>query len=129
MREFQERKKAHRLLYSKKVLFLLLLILGFLIFSTAKVFLKSRNVLSKSEETRKELAELERTKAELEEDVGQLKKESGIEEEIRKKFDVQKPGEKVAVIIDKSQENGKMDSGQESSNLFQKFWQWIKEKF
>jgi cell division protein FtsB len=103
--------------------------LGFLVFSTAKVYLKSREVISKSNEIKKELAELEKRKAELEKDVNQLNTESGLEEEIRKNLNVQKPGEKVLVIIDKNAENVKIDSESASANFFLKIWQWVKSNF
>lgn len=129
MREFQEKRKLRRFLYSKKTLFLLFFVLAFLVFSTVKVYLKTRSALSKSEETEKELTELKKRKAELEKDVERLQTESGVEEEVRQKLDVQKPGEKVAVIIEKNQENDKMNSEEGRGNFFSKFWQWVKGIF
>ena len=129
MREFQEKRKIRGILYSKKMVILLLLITAFLFFSTIKVYLKSKNALSKNEEAKKELDDLEKRKAELEKEVNQLQSESGLEEEVRKKFNVQKPGEKVLVIVDKNTENGKIDSGNELNDFFSKIWGWVKSKF
>ncbi len=129
MREFQEKRKIRGFLYSKKIVILLLLVTALLFFFTIKVYLKSKNALSKNEETKKELVELEKRKTELEKDVNRFQSESGLEEEVRKKFNVQKPGEKVLIIVDKNAENGKIDSGNELNDLFSQIWQWIKGKF
>ncbi len=129
MREFQEKRKIRGFLYSKKIVILLLLITAFLFFSTIKVYLKSRNAASKNEETRKELAELEKRRAELETDVNRLNTESGLEEEIRKNLNVQKPDEKVLVIVEKNAENGKIEAGNELNDFFSKIWGWVKSRF
>lgn len=129
MREFQEKRKIRGFLYSKKIIILLLLITAFLLFSTIKVYLKSRNALSKNEEAKKELAELEKRRAGLETDVDRLNTESGLEEEIRKNLNVQRPGEKVLVIVDKNAENGKIEAGNELNDFFSKIWEWVKGKF
>jgi len=129
MREFQEKRKIRGFLYSKKMVILLLLVTALFFFSTIKVYLKSKNALSKRDETRKELAELEKRKAELEKDVNRFQSESGLEEEIRKNLNVQKPGEKVLVIVDKNAENGKIESGNELNDFFSKIWGWVKSKF
>ena len=129
MREFQEKRKIRRFLYSKKMVILLLLVTALLCFSTIKVYLKSKNAISKSEETKKELTDLEKRKAGLEKDVNRFNTESGLEEEIRKNLNVQKPGEKVLVIVDKSAENGKIESGNALGDFFSKIWGWVKGKF
>jgi cell division protein FtsB len=129
MREFQEKRKIRGFLYSKKMVILLLLVTALFFFSTIKVYLKSKNALSKRDETRKELAELEKRKVELEKDVNRFQSESGLEEEIRKNLNVQKPGEKVLVIVDKNAENGKIESGNELNDFFSKIWEWIKDRF
>ena len=129
MREFQEKRKIRSFFYSKKMVILLLLVTALLSFSTIKVYLKSRNALSKNEEAKKELADLEKRKAELEKDVSRLNTASGLEEEIRKNFNVQKPGEKVLVIVDKNAENVKIETGNNLSDFFSKIWGWVKEKF
>ncbi|MCX6731397.1 MAG: septum formation initiator family protein [Candidatus Parcubacteria bacterium] len=129
MREFQEKRKIRRFFYSKKIVILLLLITALLSFSTIKVYLKSKNAVSKNEEAKKELADLEKRKAELEKDVNWLNTASGLEEEMRKNFNVQKPGEKVLVIVDKNAENVKIESGNNLSDFFSKIWGWVKSRF
>lgn len=128
MREFQERKKLRKILYSKKILILLSIILVLLIYSTAKIYFKSRNALSKSEEARQELAELEQRKAELEKEIFRLQTPIGEEEEIRRKFNVSRPDEKMVVIVDKAPENDKINLS-EKTEFFGKIWSFIKNIF
>lgn len=128
MREFQERRKIRGFFHSKKMTVLLLLVLTFLSYFAGKLYFKNRNAVAKRDETRKELTELEQRKAGLETDVNRFNTESGMEAEIRGKFNVQKPGEKVLVIVDKNAENAKMETGGLGS-FFNKIWTWIKNKF
>ncbi len=117
------------MLSSPAVLAALAVALVFLSISTVKVYLKSRNAASKNEEVKQEMAELERRRAEMEEEIGRLRSEFGREEELREKFNVQKPGENALTIVDRPEENGKMDSGEESRGFFSKIWQAIKNIF
>jgi len=126
MQEFQEKRKLRKIIFSRKVLVLLAFVLTFLIFSTAKVYIKSRNAVSKNEEIKKEVADLEQRKSDLQKEISRLQSESGAEEEVRKKFNVQKPGENALVIVEKNNENDKINQG-ESSGFFTKIWQWIKD--
>lgn len=64
------------------------------------VYEKERAVRAEERETRKELETLLARKAFLEAEVERLKSERGIEEEVRTKFPVSKPGEDVIVIVD-----------------------------
>jgi cell division protein FtsB len=128
MREFQERRKIRGFFYSKKMIVLLLLIFAFLSYFTVKLYFKNRNALAKRDEIRKELADLEERRAGLQNDVSRLNTESGMEQEIRDKFNVQKPGEQALIIVDKSAENVKIESGGLGS-FFNGIWGWIKSKF
>jgi cell division protein FtsB len=129
MREFQEKRKLKGFFYSKKMAVLLFLILVFLSYSTIKLYFKNRNAVLKRNETEKELADLKQRKAELEKDVNRFQSESGLEEEIRKNLNVQKPGEKVLVIVEKNAENGKIEAGNKLNDFFSKIWEWVKSKF
>ncbi|MBI4692167.1 MAG: septum formation initiator family protein [Candidatus Terrybacteria bacterium] len=128
MREFQEKRKLRKIIFSKTTLVLLLFISFFLVFSTIKIYFKNRNVLSKNEKIKNELAQLNQRKSELEKEISRLGTESGIEEEVREKFDLLKPGEKVVVIVDKNQENDKINLGEETG-FFGKILSFIKNIF
>ena len=128
MQEFQEKRKLRKIIFSRKVLVLLAFVLTFLIFSTAKVYIKSRNAVSKNEEIKKEVADLEQRKSDLQKEISRLQSESGAEEEVRKKFNVQKPGENALVIVEKNNENDKINQGI-PSGFFTKIWHFIKNIF
>jgi cell division protein FtsB len=125
MREFQEKRKLRKVIFSRKVLVLLALVLVFLMYSTGKVYFKSRNAVLKNEEIKKEMADLEQRKSDLQKEINRLQSESGIEEEVRKKFNVQKPGENTLVIVEKNNENDKINQ-EASPGFFSKIWKWIK---
>ncbi len=100
MREFSQKRRIRRYMYSFPVLIFLLIILFFIIKGSFGVYQKysfSKNELKKSES---ELMVLEEKKTNLSEQVAHLDTETGIEKEIRSKFDVAKEGEKLIVIVD-----------------------------
>jgi len=81
----------------------------------------------------KELAELIKRKAELESSIAKLQNESGMEEEIRDKFQVSKKGEETLVILDEDDSDNK-DNTENKQGIFSRlsrsagdFWQSIKD--
>ena len=83
----------------------------------------------KSEEIKEELVKLETRNAELAAEAARLGSESGKEGEIRKRFDVAKPGEKILVIIDKNSEDVKINGEENKAVFFHNIWRWIKNWF
>ncbi len=129
MREYQEKKRIRKILYSRKTLVLIFIIMIFFVYSTVKVFIRSRDAVAKNDEVKKELNDLLKKKNDLEKEIARLRSEAGAEEEIRKKFNVGKPGEKILVIIDKKQEDVKIEEKDVVSVFFSDFWQKIKSAF
>jgi cell division protein FtsB len=85
MREFSQKRRIRRYMYSFPVLIFLLVILFFIIKGSFGVYQKysfSKNELKKSES---ELMVLEEKKTNLSEQVAHLDTETGIEKEIRSK--------------------------------------------
>ena len=95
--------------------------------SVIKIYKKYRESKMLAEKTEQELKELETKKAELESSTAKLQTESGTEKEIRSTFNVKKPGEEAIVIVEKNEENGKIDS--EEQGFFSRIWQAIKSIF
>ena len=127
MREFQEKNRIRRILYSKFFIIVLILSVGFMSMSVIKIYKKYRESKMLAEKTEQELKELETKKAELESSTAKLQTESGTEKEIRSTFNVKKPGEEAIVIVEKNEENGKIDS--EEQGFFSRIWQAIKSIF
>ncbi len=129
----QEVKKK---LFFNFLLAALLIIAVVSIISTIKMYFKSRKAVLKNDIVKTETIELEIRKNELEKEVVRLRTESGIEKEIRKKFNVAKPGEEVLVIVDKISKGNKIDSDKKKSGtflnlsgFFREIWNLIKDIF
>ena len=129
MREFQEKRKFNKLIHSGWLQIFLGIVLLALIFSTVKVYKKSRLSVKKFQEIKEEMAGLEKRNAELAAEAARLESESGREGEIRKRFDVAKPGEKIIVIVDKNSEDVKINGAENKGGFFSRFWQWVKNWF
>ena len=129
MREFQEKRKFKKIVYSVWLQAILGIIFLALIFLTVKVYKKSRISADKAEEIKKEMAKLEKRNAELAAEAARLESESGQEREIRKRFDVAKPGEKIIVIVDKTSEDVKINGSDNNVGFFFRIWQRLKNWF
>ena len=129
MREFQEKRKFKKIVYSAWSQAILGIIFLALVFSAVKVYKKSRLSADKSEEIKKEMAGLEKRNGELAAEAARLESESGREGEIRKRFDVAKPGEKILVIVDKKSEDVKINGAENKGGFFSRFWRWMKSWF
>jgi cell division protein FtsB len=127
MREFQERRAWRKIVFSKFSFALLIGILAFLIYSTAKIYIRSRNAKEANDLIEQEIESLKAKKTELENSVKRLETEAGAEEEIRSKFPVQKVGENTVIIVE--EENKANLPASTSSSLPSKIWQFIKNIF
>ncbi|HZS42726.1 MAG TPA: septum formation initiator family protein [Candidatus Paceibacterota bacterium] len=101
MREFRERKKIKKRIYSKTVVIILAILLALLIEGTWKVFQKERESAANLWRVNNQLSELQARNTALSDDVAALQTDQGIESEIRSKYQVAKSGEQVIVIVDK----------------------------
>ena len=129
MREFQEKRKFKKIVYSVWLQAILGIIFLALVFSAVKVYKKSRISVQKFQEIKEEMAGLEKRNAELAAEVARLESESGREGEIRKRFDVAKPGEKIIVIVDKNSEDVKINGAENKGGFFSRIWRWVKSWF
>ncbi len=100
MREFQDKKRFRRILYSKTTLVVLLILMVFLAKAVWSVYLKDKESARNTVMASNELAQLQARHDFLTQELGRLKTAEGKEEEIRKKYQVSKPGEQVVVIVE-----------------------------
>jgi cell division protein FtsB len=122
MREFQEQRKFKKLLFSKISIFLLFVVLVIVSIPVRKIYQKSRMAIERNEKVQDDLQELRDRKEKLEEEVVRLQTEIGKEEEIRKKFNVSKPGENTVVVVDRKEDASSED--QNKKGFFQKLMFW-----
>lgn len=128
MKEFQERRVLRKIIYSKFTFILLGIILILLVYSVVKIYLRSRDAVLVNKMVEKEVEELRVKKADLEATIKHLETPSGAEEEIRQRFPVQKPGEKMVVIVEE-EKNISPPLEKSSSDFFSKIWQFLKNIF
>lgn len=127
MREFQERRVWRKIIFSKFSFVFLIGVLAFFVYSTAKIYLRSRAAKEANNLMEQEIESLEAKKAELEASIKRLQTEAGAEEAIRDKFPVQKPGEQMVIIVEEQNKNSPPTST--SSSLPSKIWQFLKNMF
>ncbi len=99
MREFEQKKKIRKILYSRTVIFLLFVVFVFLLHATYKVYQKQRLSQHNLDQVAQEYNKLEQREQRIKSSVDYLQTDKGVEAEIRSKFRAVKPGEQVAIII------------------------------
>ncbi len=100
MREFQDKQKIKKRLYSKTSVLVLLIIVIFIGRGVLSVYAKESSSRMELELLEKKKAELDSRLASVSANNSRLRTEEGIESEIRSKFDVVKADEGVIVVVD-----------------------------
>ncbi|MEK7460146.1 MAG: hypothetical protein AAB628_01200 [Patescibacteria group bacterium] len=122
---FQERKKFRQIIYSKASIAVLLVFSVLIAHGAWKVHEKAIIAKAESGEAERTLSEMENRSKELEASLVRLKTDRGIEEEVRQKFAVARPGEEVVVIVDENSKKSKNGEALEEKS----FWDSIKSFF
>lgn len=99
---FQERKKIRKILYSKITLIALAVVLLLVGDGAWNIYQKAAIARAERDSAARSLADLQSRTAELQASLVQLQSERGVEEDIRQKFTVVRPGEDVVVVVDDS---------------------------
>ena len=100
MEDYKAKQRIRKKIYSPWVFIILLVITVVLIKGAWGVFFKQQESAQNLDKVRAELAKAEQREAELETHVSYLKTEEGIEEEIRDKYSVARPGEELVLIVE-----------------------------
>ncbi len=122
MASFGKKKKFTEYLYSRPSIALLLVVIIFLSIAVFQRFTVERQMALRKIEMETERQELIERKALLENRVDYLSGERGIEEEIRKHFDVAKEGEQVVIIVDKEIPQEEKETEEPEEKPWYKFW-------
>lgn len=99
MADFQKKRKIRKIMYSKVSFFILIVLIIFLAKATYNIYQKAKFSSESYDSVNGEYLELKERSDMLNSEIDRLKTESGIEEEIRGKFNVAKPGETVVTIV------------------------------
>lgn len=102
MLEFQAKKRFRKLFFSKGVIAAMIILVVLLSRATWNVFKKEQASAANTVEAARELAKLQNRQGLLTSEIGRLSTDEGVEEEIRSKYSVIKPGENMLVIVDKN---------------------------
>jgi cell division protein FtsB len=118
MIDFQQRRSFRKFFYSKITLFFLVIFIFFMAKQVYEIYLKNKISRESLSIATKNYEALKTREKMLSLEIERLKTEAGIEEEIRNKYNVARPGEEVVVIVDKEKE-----SSSTKENKTEGFWQ------
>ncbi len=122
MLDFQQKRKVKAVAYHKITLIILGVLVLLFLRSTWSVYEKKQESEKLRNITEANVIELSTRNQDLETKIDRFQTEIGVEEEIRSKFNVAKPGENIVVVV--PQENS--TSSAKSNNSF---WQKVKNFF
>jgi cell division protein FtsB len=125
MFDYQQKKKIRKVIYSKITLVILFIFIIILIKANYGIFKKERLSNENYNIVKEDFDSLKNRKAVLESEIKRMKTEEGIEEEIRSKFDVSKPGEVVVNIIDDNKSTT-TDNKDKKVSFWGKMMSWFK---
>lgn len=124
MREFQNRQKARKRMYSLPVVAALVVLLLLVINGTWGAFQKTRISKAALVESQENYELLKKKERRIQEDIDHMKTESGIEEEIRVQFNAAREGEQTIVIVDEKKE---VIEEPEDTSLWGRMKNWFKK--
>ncbi|MEK7182340.1 MAG: hypothetical protein AAB334_00680 [Patescibacteria group bacterium] len=124
MRDFIKKKKYYKILYSRIILLILIILTVIFAKGAWNVYKKERITDENLINAERELASIKEREYFLNTQIGTAGTQKGIEKELRIKFDIVKESEKVIIIVDK-------EKNTEKNNIESKisFWNWIKDIF
>jgi cell division protein FtsB len=124
MLQFYEKRTLRGFLSSPLALIILGLICAFMVTVVYERYTINEDMIAKQMEADKHLQDLETRKADLDKKVQYLSNDRGIEAEMRKNFDVARPGEQVVIIVDpeKKPEIKPLDATSTPEKPWYKFW-------
>ena len=124
MAQFKKKSK-YSFWHSPLVLIFLFIILVLFSYNMIGLIQKERETNKNKVSELNKIDELKKRKDTLSKDIDRLNTEEGIEESVRDKFQVVKPGEKMVIIVDENA--NKPTSPEESTD--HSFWGYIKRLF
>ncbi|HEY4506211.1 MAG TPA: septum formation initiator family protein [Candidatus Paceibacterota bacterium] len=100
MKKFQEKKQLRRVIYSKGMIIFILIVLFFLGRAVVSAYQKYSLTQKNEAAAVAQYEEFQNRKETLEAELEKLKTTRGVEEALREKFNVAKPGEGVVNITE-----------------------------
>lgn len=100
LREFQEKKTAHKLIFSWPVLITITVFSLWMIYGIVSATVTLRELSQKNGEIEKKIVEIQKSKKALEEKASLLETEYGVDLEARRSFNLKKLGEEIILFVD-----------------------------
>ena len=124
MLEFHERRRLKQFLYSKGMLAALAVAVVLLGNASFNIYQKEREAVARRAEREVELADLNARSAVLAEEIERLSTARGVEEEVRRKFEVAGEGERLIILVEPPKEATATPRGK-SGGLFGWIWNFF----
>ncbi len=118
---FQGRQKLRKILYSRITLLVLAVLVFFVGRGAWNTHQKAQIARSERDIAERAFTEMESRSSELQASLIRLKSDRGIEEEVRQKYTVARPGEEVVIIVDDSVKKGENSEAMDNKNPWQYF--------
>ncbi len=123
MKQFQKKSLYKRIVTSKIIVAILFILVLFFGHATWDVYLKERESAGYVVNANSQLSKMIDRKELLASEIARLETKEGIEEEIRSKYNVSKPGENVLIIVDKDKPT--TTPKQEDTSWWGRFKAWF----
>ncbi|MDB5204892.1 MAG: protein of unknown function with transrane region [Candidatus Taylorbacteria bacterium] len=121
MRKFEAQKQIKSRVYSRGVLIALLIVIIFTAKGVFNIYLRNKESATARDETAMKLKDLNDRKDLLNTEISKLNQDDGVDQEIREKFNVIKPGENVVIIVPEEVAT----TTEEKPSALSKFWHWL----
>ena len=123
---YQEKRRFRHVLSSKITIAILLVVIFLVARGVWGVYLKERDSSKSLAVASRAYAELDSRQQQLSSQIAELKTSRGVEEEIRSRYEVAKPGEDMALVVDDATSTA--TSTQETSTWWQELFSWVLQK-
>ena len=120
--QFGKQNNYKEYIYSKPIIVFLLVIVVFISMSVYERYGVERDMSNRRNSAESELEHLNERKVQIEDRVEYLEGDRGIEEEIRKNFDVAKEGEQVIILVGNDEEVDEPVAETEIESPWYQFW-------
>ena len=128
MKNFQERKKFERSMFSMPVIIVIFCFVVFALYGVVNV-LRTKSALNKEiTRLKQEIAKAETTRQDYESQMNNLKTTDGIDREARNRFNLKKPGEEVAIFVDDKKQESAPPEGK-VAGVYHAVTRWFKNIF
>lgn len=126
MLEFYEKRKLKRRLYSWPIIALLALPVGYSVFVAWHAYLRERVAHANMLAAVAELERLKEREVTLGKEIDRLSSNRGVEQELRDKYEIGKPGERMIVLVNKEKEQKESSPPIKEKSFFRKVWEKVR---